>query len=244
MTIKVISLSRTPDRLEKFKKINSHIDFEVFNAIDGKSIDKEAEAISAFFEKDLIYTNGAYGCALSHIHLWIECIEKNQVITVLEDDVILHKDFYNHHRNIMDTLPTDWDICLLSWNLDSYLVTEVIKPNIPELTLLNQDHLIENFDLYRNAKLHPIPKKLLRAFGTSAYSISPNGARKIIDKIIPLRDFYVYFYGINKHIRNNGIDIAMNNLYPEINSFVASPPIAFPINEHATSTIQENYGEK
>ena len=241
MTIKVISLSKTPARLEEFRVNNPNIDFEVFCGIDGAGINKNTEVISSFFSRDLTYTNGAYGCALSHIHLWLECIEKNEPITVLEDDIILHNDFKDHRKAIIDQLPADWDICLLSWNLDSFLVTEIISPLIPELTLLNQELFIKNKILYKESNINPVPKKLLRAFGTSAYSISPRGAKKLIEKIIPITNFSVYFYGINKIIKNNGIDIAMNKFYPDINSYVSSPPISFPLNEHATSTVQENH---
>lgn len=239
MTIKLISLARTPERLADFQLLNPHIKYEIFQAVDGSLLEKGSEILRSFFENDISYTNGAYGCALSHIYLWIECIEKNQCMTIIEDDAILHRNFIKYHARVKDQLPDNWDICLLTWNLDSYLVTQLTSPEIQELTLLHQNSLVNNYKSYVESEINPTIKKLLRAFGTAAYSISPAGAKKLIEKIVPISNFSVYFNGIDRYIKNNGIDIAMNNHYSELNAYVTSPPLAIPINNHLTSTVQE-----
>ena len=44
-------------------------------------------------DKNLPYTDGAIGCALSHYQLWNLSIEKNEVLTIAEDDAIFRYDF-------------------------------------------------------------------------------------------------------------------------------------------------------
>ena len=38
--------------------------------------------------KDLAYTPGALGCALSHVALWKKAVSQNKSITIFEDDII------------------------------------------------------------------------------------------------------------------------------------------------------------
>ena len=62
MNIHVISLKRTPLRLEKFTKNNPYIDFEIFEAVDSKKLNVE------LISKNLIpegskYRSGAIGKA-------------------------------------------------------------------------------------------------------------------------------------------------------------------------------------
>lgn len=240
MTIKVISLKRTPDRLDNFCRSNSHINFEVFSAIDGKGLEKDSTAMREFFSQEINYTDGAYGCALSHIQLWIECIEKNIIITICEDDCILHNEFNNLMDKTLNKLSTEWDIFLWTWNFDSYLAIEYYSGLNPALILLDQENIKTNQREFQKSKINPQPQKLLRAFGTSCYSINPYGAKKLLQKILPLMHCEVYFPGINKYIPNNGIDIAMNREYTNMNSYVAIPPIAFSPNIRSSSTVQED----
>ena len=91
---------------------------------------------------------------------------------------------------------------------------------------------------FKQSIILPKHYKLFRAFGTSCYSLSPKGAANLLKRILPLSNISVHFPGLNKLIANNGIDIAMNNEYPEIPAYVSIPAIAFTPNEHHKSTVQ------
>jgi len=243
MTIKVISLKRTPERLHEFQRNNAHIKFEVFDAIDGAKLDKNSSIMREFFSKELNYSDGAYGCALSHIQLWIEAVEKNTAITICEDDAILHNDFIRFRDETIKRLPSKWTLCHWTWNLDSYLVAKLFHNTGHALILMNQEEIIKNQAIIKKSELTTQAFGLVRAFGTACYTISPGGASELLNKCLPLENDEVFFYGLNKKIPNNGIDIAMNKLYGESKTYVSVPPIAFTPNIHQTSTVQKSKTE-
>ena len=92
----VINLASSTQRLEttrqRLKELN--IPFERFDAIDGRTSkhplferydDKKREK---YRRKPL--SNGELGCFSSHYLLWQKCIELDQPIVVMEDDVIIN----------------------------------------------------------------------------------------------------------------------------------------------------------
>src|SRR6476646_6948903 len=95
----VISLKRTPDRLEKFRASNAGtaIRFEHFEAIDGVSMDSSARA-AVVAPHATGYTPGALGIAASHRALWLRCSEQQNPFVICEDDAVLRED-------ILDQLP-------------------------------------------------------------------------------------------------------------------------------------------
>jgi glycosyl transferase family 25 len=114
----VISLKRTPDRLEKFRGNNAGtaIRFEHFEAIDGMSMDSSARA-AVVAPHATGYTPGALGIAASHRALWLRCSEQQNPFVICEDDAVVRED-------ILDQLPRvvggagDWDIIMLGFNFD------------------------------------------------------------------------------------------------------------------------------
>jgi len=87
------------------------IEFERFNAVDG-------ELLKSFSKQHInspLLRSGAYiGCTLSHLSI-IQDAKKNDYerILVLEDDVIIHKDFINLFDKLVKSLietGCEWDI--------------------------------------------------------------------------------------------------------------------------------------
>ena len=71
MDIFVISLEKTKDRKEIFDEYNSkYIKYTYHNAVDGKKIQIDDLDGNVFKKGSTNYTNGAIGCALSHLQLW------------------------------------------------------------------------------------------------------------------------------------------------------------------------------
>lgn len=97
MQIRVISLSRTPNRLNTFKQLNSNYlqGYQVFNAVDGNTIDYP-KLLKMGFDTNKNWrdpnlkrtlTKGEIGCFLSHWYLWEECAQQSEPYLIVEDDI-------------------------------------------------------------------------------------------------------------------------------------------------------------
>ena len=90
----LINLDRSVARLAEFQKRNGHLHHVIrFAAVDGKSIDRDRLIEDGLISHDLGYSEGAVGCALSHIALWKLSIDQNRPITIAEDDAVFARDF-------------------------------------------------------------------------------------------------------------------------------------------------------
>lgn len=99
MRIFVISLISSEDRREYMKQeMGKHvIAFEFFDAIKIKNrgeLDNYDWAYrEKFFGRQM--SNGEIGCYLSHLTLWRKCVELNETICIIEDDVRIVADDFN-----------------------------------------------------------------------------------------------------------------------------------------------------
>ena len=108
----VINLPYRTDRLKTFNENNS-IEYELYQAVDGKSISYERLKEQGYDVNHnwtdpilgTTLTKGEVGCFLSHWQIWNKCIEKNESIIVLEDDAILTDRF---HMEEIESLPYDF----------------------------------------------------------------------------------------------------------------------------------------
>jgi len=112
MKIYIINLKRCEDRLiamyNERLKLNSNFEFYVFDAIDAlnnEHIEYKDKYYSKFTKyilgKDL--TDGEIACFASHYCLWMKCVDLNEPIIVLEDDIIIQPHFEEGINNILDT---------------------------------------------------------------------------------------------------------------------------------------------
>lgn len=97
MKICVISLKRSPERRENIKKQLDALglEFEFFDAVDGRAEPPHPLFAKYDYFKRLWLTNGRMpskgemGCYASHYLLWQKCIDIDEPILVLEDDVVV-----------------------------------------------------------------------------------------------------------------------------------------------------------
>lgn len=238
LPVQVIHLERSVEREQAFVVNNPGLDFEFFKAIDGRELNKADMAQTGLFEGDLPYTAGAYGLALTHLKLWEKAIASNQMQTIAEDDAIFRADFAEQAKRCISRLGNDWDLVLWAWNFDAVLSLNLMPEVSPMDMYTSQMQMRARIDTFKGqtqaSQLLPLDK----CFGTAAYTISPQGARRFKANCFPLKKFALYFPGLNRHLPNNGIDIAMNRIYKHTPTFVAMPPLAITPNDHAQSTIQ------
>jgi len=239
IAIKVISLKRSNKRREKFLLKNSGFAFDFFDAVDGTQLSDTIKNDPSFFVSPLNFPSvGAYGCALSHLSLWNFAIEKNEPITIAEDDAIFRNDFQLKSEKIIKELPIDWDFILWGWNFDSILSIGDFGKVSAVVMLFDQSRMRQNIEEFKINSIKTTTFKLDKCFGIPSYTISPKGAKKFKKLCFPMSNFELFFPVLNRNIPNIGIDIAMNRIYNTTNSFVCFPPLVLTENNKHDSTIQ------
>jgi GR25 family glycosyltransferase involved in LPS biosynthesis len=209
-----INLKRRPDKnkntlieLEKSNLLKTKM--KRFEAIDGKEIDLNNYLEPGISSKLLEKRRGWIGCALSHIELWNRCISIKKPILIFEDDNVIKEELnYDKHLEIIiNNFPTDFDMV--------YLVTD----NIVKYKPYN--------DLFVKAKSD---NSIL-----SAYFISPSGAQKLLDSIMPYKPYLQIDWYINRLTNNN-----------KINCYIYRKSIMYTIQDFNTTDIQgkTNYVKK
>ena len=239
MIIHFINLDRTPDRCREFLARNKHLSHvSRFAAIDGNDLDPEALVRDGTISGGIrqIYSRGNLGLALSHFGLWRKAIEGRKAITVCEDDAIFNGGFLHAAERVMSRLPPDWDLVLWGWNFDAALMMDLLPGVSPCLVACDEDQMRIGVSQFQKQSLSPQPIRLLQAFGTACYSISPKGARAFLNLCFPIPEVEVFFPALNRKLPNFDMSVMMSNAYPRTNSFVSFPPIVITRNEHDKST--------
>jgi GR25 family glycosyltransferase involved in LPS biosynthesis/glycosyltransferase involved in cell wall biosynthesis len=217
--IRVINLDRSTTRWETFRRRNSHLGcVERFSAIDGSKIDVRQLREDGIIASDLEYDAGTIGCALSHISLWRQAAKENTPLTIFEDDTLSHSSFFRVRAELSDQLPQDWDLVLWGYVYDPLFVWVDLGFSSAELRFYDRKEPFEWTD-------HHSLMKLKHAFGTQAYSISPKGARKFLEALLPLRKQLVHLPGTGIAINNEGIDSLMNGVFPASRCYICTPPL-------------------
>jgi GR25 family glycosyltransferase involved in LPS biosynthesis len=167
-SVVVINLDRREDRLEKISTQldNLGITFERFSAIDGK-----AEGI------DPIVAG-----TMSHTQVWKKYQGKK--ILVLEDDALFVDNFNEKFAEVMQTLPSDWDIFYLG---------ALVAPTTGKLIKVN-DHWY----------------KQVVSTGTQAYCLKPSKMDYFYNR---LKDYEWYIdIGLRLEAVSNNCYITQPNL--------------------------------
>ena len=201
-----INLKRRPDKnkntlveLDKSNLLKNKM--KRFEAIDGKDIDLTNYLAPGISARLLEKRRGWIGCALSHMELWQRCISINKPILVFEDDNVIKEEvnYDKHLETIINNFPNDFDII--------YLVTD----NIVNYKPYN--------DLFVKAKSN---NSIL-----SAYFISPSGAQKLLDFIMPYKPYLQIDWYINRLTHNK-----------KINCYIYRKSIMYTIQDFNTTDIQ------
>ena len=110
MDCSVINLKCRPKRLKRFVDYadREDIDYSIIEAIDGK--EKGLVDVDRLYQRKL--KPGELGCYLSH-YIALEKSTKGQLL-VFEDDVKIYKNFWKKIEKLMNHVPDDWGVVLLS----------------------------------------------------------------------------------------------------------------------------------
>jgi GR25 family glycosyltransferase involved in LPS biosynthesis/glycosyltransferase involved in cell wall biosynthesis len=237
--IHLINLDRSVERLAQFQKRNGHLRRLVrFPAVDGRSLDRSRLIDEGIIARDLQYSEGALGCAMSHIALWKVAVQEGRAITIAEDDGLFARHFETRSTALLAGVPADWDIVMWGFNFAQKVWVEAL----PGVTRMQSDFyqgpLRQNIENFQDLDTNPALLRLGHLFGTVCYSVSPKGARALLDFCLPLSTKLIDFPGFGVRIDNEGIDCAMNIAYPSLRAFVCVPPLVVTENRSEISTIR------
>jgi GR25 family glycosyltransferase involved in LPS biosynthesis len=223
--IHLINLDRGTDRLAKFKERNPHLENVLrISAVDGAFVNREALVRDGIITENLPYSPGTLGCALSHVGLWKIAVSQNRVVTVFEDDTICSHNFVGESGRIVASLPTDWDIIFWGFNFNPSFVW--LDYGFSKASLCFYDRQFSSdHQKFQHASLASAAVRVAHSFGTLAYSVSPKGARALLQYCLPLRKRLIKFPGTGVAIDDEGIDMAMSGAYGSMQAFICIPPL-------------------
>ena len=241
-TLLVISLKRTPERLQTFYKINEHSlndwEVDVIEGIDGieqKKIYNQSRWLSNSAKEN--WNQGAIGSALSHVKAWYRCIELNRDVLVAEDDAVLAKNLKQvlEELNIIGKGANQTNLVLLGWNLDSLLNAE-LSTGLTMISLFDPIYPgLKQIQSIINSERKRTVCNLNQCFGLPAYWINPKIAKELIRACKPLQtEKDKMARGIPEHTFIT-LDGMLINRYRSINAKVTIPPLAIALNIQDTS---------
>jgi GR25 family glycosyltransferase involved in LPS biosynthesis/glycosyltransferase involved in cell wall biosynthesis len=236
--IHLINLDRSTDRLAKFYERNAHLTNVVrVPAVDGTKVDRTQLLDEGVISEDLSYSPGALGCAMSHIGLWQEAVKKNRIMTICEDDVVFSHFFNISAREVLCNSPAHWDIVQWGFNhnrLFAWLDLEFSKACLQ----FYEPRFKGALDSFQNKQFTPKSIRLAHSFGSFAYSVTPRAAVALLESCLPLKRRLIEFPNAGIRTDDVGIDVAMNAVYPFVNSFVSIPPLVVHDDEVVSEPIR------
>ena len=237
--IHLINLDRSSERLVQFHKRNGHLSGVVrFPAVDGRLLDRQKMIQDGVVSHDLDYSIGALGAAMSHTALWRKAIEEERPLTIAEDDGIFARHFEARMAALLAGLPSDWDIVMWGFNFAQKVWVEAL----PGVTRMQMDFyegpLRQNIQNFQDLDTRRMLFKLGHLFGLVCYSLSPKGARALLDLCVPFHPALIDFPGFGVRIESEGVDCIMNGAYPSLNAFVCIPPLVVTENRQEDSTTK------
>lgn len=239
MLVHLINLDRDKDRLTRFHTLNDHLpNVTKPPAIEGRHLDRAELQNVGYITSTLSYNNASLGSAHSHIELWRKAVRTNEPVTVCEDDAIFTHHFISSSEKVFSSVPPDWSIVLWGWNYDSFLWVEIPEGVSSCKIEFNQNELRDNIETFRHRHFQSIPFRLRHSFGIMAYTVSPIGAKALLEICLPLEDKIIPFPGYDVAIENTTIDAMMNLAYPSLKAYVCIPPLAISENRHETSNTR------
>ncbi|WP_143748224.1 glycosyltransferase family 25 protein [Mesorhizobium carmichaelinearum] len=238
--IHVINLDRSVERLEIFRRRNAHLkNVHRYPGIDGRTLNRDQLVEQNIITSDLDYTAGSLGCALSHVALWKEAVDRNEPMTVAEDDAIFSHHFESHMRSLLLNVRTDWDFILWSASLPCYAWLDALPGGTGARLQFFTGEVMTHIEEFQSAETEPALLRARHLLGLQCYSISPKGARALLDWCFPIRPMLVDFTGFGVRLNNTGIDCVTSGLMPSLKAYTCLPPLVIT-DDRAEDSVRVN----
>jgi tetratricopeptide (TPR) repeat protein/GR25 family glycosyltransferase involved in LPS biosynthesis len=238
-----ITLEPEGQRFKDFVSNNSHLDITPFQAARGIDLSKKEMIKQGLASKDLVATSlltpGAAGCAASHRAIWKRSSKERKGFFVMEDDCYTHPNINGFISTNAESL-MNADICFFGINTDSIL--ESTSPTgLTSLNLFQPKYPTPEWikeALSKTVISSVVMHKLIKAFGTCAYFISPQGARKLDSLIFPLSLRTTKIPLVNSKMPAITIDYAGCGIYAQLNAMICKPFLAYTPNTDSSTKGQ------
>ncbi|UCI19167.1 glycosyltransferase family 25 protein [Mesorhizobium sp. B2-1-8] len=236
--IHLINLDRSITRLSKYQANNPHLVRNTLRvpAIDGASTDRSQLIKEGIITEDCAYLPGSLGCALSHINLWRLAVSENKVITIFEDDVRSSFDFLPESARILSNAPADWEMIKWGFLFDPLFLWLDFSFSKAKLEFYDRRYSKQGH-LFQSDKSSRTLIKIAHSFGLQAYSVTPKGARKLLEKCLPLKKRTIPFPGTGVILEDTGIDCAMCAAYCSMQAFICMPPLVIADDEQPSDRV-------
>ncbi len=187
----VISLKRAQERrLNAERELRAQgADWEILDAIDGLKLQNIPPEYNEKKVASLLgfpLTLSEIGCFLSHREAWLNCIEKNKTILILEDDFVLSQNIKEAISLLIEN-PHSWDIARLQ-------------------ALAETNHaVIKDSAQFKIVQNHGDP------LGATAYLLKPSSAKKLITHSNEIFEPLDHFL---EHSKKHGLRMVAVKPYP------------------------------
>lgn len=234
----VINRACDTGRFEAFMRANAHVPgIERVEGAEGRDIPLASLVAQGIADAGLVYSPGAIGAALSHMGLWSRAVQTGEALMIFEDDALLCRNFEEESARLLSTLPAQWDVALLGYNFNAPITIEALPGVTRSVITFDEKRMQKNASVFQMQDRHGVFFRLLQGFGLCAYAVSPAGARRLLEYCIPLRAQEYQQLGLDRMVRNVGIDVVTSYYYAKIEAFGAFPPLALSPNDKSVSTI-------
>ncbi len=238
--IYVINLDASVDRFAKFQERNSHLDGVLqFSGVDGRLVNRQKLIADGIITNDLPYSAGSLGCSLSHISLWQKSITENRDITIFEDDGICVRRFREKAQAVVTKIKGHWDIIIWGYDYTPKFVWVDFGFSKAKLEFYDR-RWADGESEFQAANFSSIPIKLTHSFGLFGYSVSPKGARMLLEYCLPLRKRVIPFPGTGVVINDICVDCTMCGVYPSMEAFACFPPLVLHDFKQASDRLARN----
>jgi GR25 family glycosyltransferase involved in LPS biosynthesis len=236
MTIEsyVITLDTASDRFRQFKTLNAHLEVEPFIGVDGSRLSFEDSIKQGYITRDCaasgMVSPGQLGCAISHWTLWWKAVYEQKSLLILEDDAATHPELQRWIDR--SDICRDADMILFGINTDSVL--EAISPEgVHQTSIFGEQHpdyasIGEKLSLTRTADVRTW--RLVKGLGLCCYLVTPAGAAKLVEQLLPLRLDGVPLPLVTDHMAGIGVDRRLNALFETVEAYVSIPFLAWSPN--------------
>jgi GR25 family glycosyltransferase involved in LPS biosynthesis len=224
--IHVITPGRAPERYAAFLGLNPHLPAERFAAADQHSITREDAIARGILSPRAAYDLPSISSAMSHIALWERCIAEQKTFHISEDDTVYRQDFVPAAGALLARLG-DWDITMWTanadWPLRCHFGTGMGSCCIMFDPSLQKGELPD----FAGATTRPILAKLHATASLGAYSITPRGAARMLERCKPAGEHSArYPADPRAGWLNKGINVEMSRHYAALDCYLSLPLLA------------------
>lgn len=239
--VKTRLISISQERYEDFLFRNPQIHIDKFlpgireEELSKNEIDEIAISSLASLAREM---PGSIGNAHSIFWILKECISEDIHQLILEDDTQIHPHINEFIINSWETVK-NFDVLLLGGNTDAPISFEALNGMTLSGVFLKQEDRHPSYEriekiFSRNSIQDVSTYKLKNIFGSHAWIVSPQGAKKLIENCFPLDMQPIKIPLLNNNLLGISFDRRWNSILGKIDAGVCLPFLALTPNNSKT----------